>query len=401
VSLQVYIRNAALRRVAEAADRSKLEFTLADCDVGPWSVTLPAASAAALALTYRGGIEVWRKDDDHPERPAQYLMSGSPTKMTVSSRRLQRRQVVEELTVQGEDDNALLRTRLALPSPLSPAGGPYTQDYDDHSGPVETVARGFVDRNLGPSAVASRRIPDLILDPDLARGPNVRGIPDRYTNLLPFLQELVTGTGVSFRVVQVGQQRVLRFYEGRDLSAQVVFGIDRGNLLSYSYATTAPDANYLYAGGQGDLAARQIVEGADLASVESYGRREGFLDERSAPDATYLTQKIGGQLVERGANSGLTIEPIDGPDSRLGLDYWLADIVSVRLRDPHGNPASSGSQTAATITDRVLAVKVTEDEHGRESLSPIVASDGANLTGLSLVPRLRRVFRSVTRLESR
>jgi hypothetical protein len=400
VSLQVYVRNAALRRVAEAIDRSNLEFELRDSDVGSWNITMPAGSAAALAMTYAGGVEIWRKDDHEPAAPPVFMMAGSPTKMKVASRRLQRRQVVEELTVTGECDNALLRRRLALPSPQAPAGGPYPDAYDDHSGPAESVARGFISRNLGSAAIDTRRISGVILDPDLGRGPTVRGIPDRYTNLLPFIQELLAGTGVSFRVVQVGQQRVIRFYEGRDLSAKVVFGIDRGNLLSYSYDTTVPEANYLFAGGQGDLAARLIVEDEDPVSVEMYGRREAFLDERSAPDATYLSQKIKAQLVERSASSGLTIEPVEGPDTRLGTDYWLGDTVAVRLRDPHGNPASA-SAPAATITDRLLGVKVTEDEHGRESLSPVVASDGANLTGLSLVPRLRRVFRSVTRLESR
>ncbi len=73
------------------------------------------------------------------------------------------------------------------------------------------------------------------------------------------------------------------------------------------------------------------------------------------------------------------------------MDYLLGDIVGVRVSDGDDVP----------LTDRVREVRLTVDSTGRELVSPTVASDGANLSGLNLISTLRRMRRSLTRLETR
>jgi len=107
-----------------------------------------------------------------------------------------------------------------------------------------------------------------------------------------------------------------------------------------------------------------------------------------------LRQKIEEARVDGSATSALTVLPVESPDAVYGAGdleggFTLGDLVTVRDR-----------QTGAQFVDRVAQVKLTIDGDGLETLRPVVASEGASLTGLNLDAVVRRINRRVTRLET-
>jgi hypothetical protein len=378
----IYVRDSTLERVGEVDDFTELDVTLAENAAGPWKLVMPAAHPMALAMTFRSGLEVWRND--------RLLMSGPVSR--ISAKREGREHV---LTVEGYDDNDVLTGRLALPNPLD-AARPQSGSFfgsDVFRGTAEAALRYFVGRNVGPSAVASRRVPDLTLDPDQGRGRVVTARPPRFDQLLPFLSRLAFGAGVSFRVEQRGTSRAFTVRQPADRSRDVVFGLDRGNLLGYELVTVRPAANYVYTGGPGVAAARVVWLGQDAESISAYGRREVFLDESGAQSndegitvAELLEEATQQELAEQRQTVSITLQPQDTPETQYGRDYDLGDLVTVRLE--------GGGELVERIGEVRYLLTPTS-----ERVVPTVASDGKSRSTQGLPGRLRRTSRRLAAVE--
>lgn len=370
MTVRVQVRNGALVRVAEAEEFYSLDLRLRFCATSTWELQLPADSPAALALTFSGGIVVSRDGATVLSGPVKQLSLTYANGKTV-------------LVARGVDDTGLLERRLALPVPSGP---PYTAaETDNINGPAETVLRYYVGRNLGPSATTARKIADLQLETDLARGLTVRG-QARYVNLLELLQGLATVGAVGFRIVQVGTARHFAVYEPADKTAEAKFSPELGNLAGYDYSTTAPTGNHVYVGGQGEGTARTIVERSDSGSITAFGRYETFRDRRDSPDTVVLEQSGDEELASRGATSSLKLSPIDTPEVQYGTTYGLGDRITVVV-------------DGAVLTDVVREVRLTYGDNG-EQVTPVVGSDGASLLpGQSLFDAIRRLGRRLNALE--
>jgi len=360
----IYVRNSAFERVAEVDGQVEFDSQVNWSDLGTWKLTLPARHPAALALTYKGGIIV---DRGH----ALPLLSGPLVRMRVTHERTGQRNLVAE----GVTDEDAFDAR-------------WVAGTFDQTGPAETVMRALVNRDAGPGAPAGRRFPELQLEPDQGRGVRLRARPDPYDNLLTVLRELGLAGGVGFRVVQDGTTRRVLFSTPRDRSRDVVFGFGRGNLLSCTYENGRPSRNAFAVGGQGKGADRRIIVVEDAASIAMYGRREEFLDVASAEDDDYLRQKGAEARVDRSATSGFTIEPVEGPDSTLGEDFEMGDLITFRDED------------GAEIVDRCVGSRFKIEKSGLQTLYPVTASEGTTLRGGNIVAVLRRLGRRITHLET-
>lgn len=227
------------------------------------------------------------------------------------------------------DDVWLLR-RLGYPSPLD--GDHTAAAYDVRTGPAETLIRGYVDDNLGPSALAARQV-GLTLLPDEARGVSVTGRA-RFHPLLDVCRDLaIAGGDLGFRIRQAGagdpttDGLVLEIYEPRDLRRTAIFSAELGNLAGFVLDQAAPDANYVLVAGQGEGTARTIVEGGDTASQDRWGRIEAFRDQRDTGDAGELTQSLETELAERASELEIKISPVDTAALTYLVDYGLGDTV--------------------------------------------------------------------------
>lgn len=364
----VQIRDSALRRVAETDDFTELDLTVRYNDLGAWKLVLPANSAAAMALTFAGGIVVTRN--------GQVLLSGPVTALQRDSSNGR-----AVLTATGTDDLDVLRRRLALPAPAVPGSG----DTDAFTGHAEDALRYYVDRNAGPAAVTGRRYNDLTLPVSAGLGQTVIGSA-RYDNLLALLQSLAGVGQVGFRVVQVGVGRQFQVYSPADRTRTAVFGTDLGNLISSVYSTVAPSATFAYVAGSGVGAARVVRTRVDSTGVATFGRAEVFVDQRNTGATAELDQAGDAALLEQSASSTLQLQPIDTPTLAFGRDYNLGDRVAADV-------------DGVRITDVLRQVRLTITAADGERITPTLASDGASLARLNIFDALRRTARRLSLIE--
>lgn len=371
MTVQVFLRDESLRRTAELQDYVTLTVVLRFNAPSSWVLVTRTAEPLDVAgiVVVRNGVT---------------LLSGPLTGQEQAS---QGGQVTR--TLSGQDDTVWLRRTLALPVPTGP---PYTAaEYDDRTGPAETVLRGYVDSNLGPSAQAGRRLPYLTLPADLGRGGQVRGRA-RFHVLLELLQELaLAGGDLRFRIVQTGPgQLAFEVTEPVDRSGTALFSPELGNLAGYAYSRTDAAADYVIVGGQGEGTARAFVEGG--APTPSMRRRsETFRDRRDSADPAVLAQARDEALAELTAKTELSITPVDTAAVAYGLDYQLGDRVTVEV-------------DGVRIVDVVREVTLTVNAERGEQVVPVVGTPGASnpaVPDLFSTAALARQGRRVGNLERR
>lgn len=374
MTLTVYARDPSLRRIGEIDDYLSLTMPLRFNKVSAWELVVSAQSAAAAMLTLTAGIIV--------VRDGVTLLSGPVTSLTRTAQGSR-----ETVTANGVDDTVWLERRLALPVPSGP---PYTAAaYDLVNGAAETVMRSYVDRNLGPSAVAARQLVGLTLAADLGRGTAVKGSA-RFEPLLGFLADLaLQGGDLGFRIVQVGTGLQFQVYAPVDKTATAVFSVEFGNLEGYTYTATVPQADYVYVGGQGEGSARTIDEGGTTALIDTYGRREQFRDRRDTNDPTTLALARAEALAETKPTNALALTPIDTAAVTFGRDYGLGDKVTVVI-------------AGVPVRDVVREITYSLSLSGSERVQPVVGTPGATNPDIpDLFDSMAAADRRLTNLERR
>lgn len=372
--LTVYVRDGAtLAPVGQLDHFTRLSMVERWCGVGRWVLDAPlSAPGVSLFLeTADAGIIV---QDDTTKRivfsgPVGRGPDGAPTIV---------RTVAEEtgtlgsnIQILGSCDNQWLADRLAHPQPLT-ASPPYSsQEHDVIVGPATSVLLQLIDRNAGPAAVVGRQVAGLTLAADPAQGGAVIARA-RWQNLLTYLAELAVAGGAGFEVRQQNRVLTATARVPRDLSADVAFSLEFGNLAGFSYSVAPSTASAIYAGGQGEGTLREI------STIAGSGRRvEQFVDRRDLADSDELGTAATVALAEGVGKTSLRIEPIDTDSARYGRHYRLGDVVAavvdgVRIVD-----------TIQTVETRVEAGNTTRTiTIGREDLrgNPALYSGLATLS---------------------
>lgn len=358
------------------------------CNVGAWSLTLPAGHPLADALRLPGaGVIVTGPDgvlwSGPAEAPDVEYSSSVPAGL---------------VTVTGVTDDVVLGDALAWPSPAStsltaqagvnwPANTARSDGYWVGTGPVESLMHALVAANIGPSAPAARRgglASKLVMGTNLGRGPTVTKRV-RFQNLGQALAELAAGSGVGFRVVQDGPTLKFETFATADRSGFVRFTVQNDRLTSQSVAIAAPGVTRPLVAGQGEGAARTLVAPTtpeSVAAEAAWGRRiERFIDQRQTDDTTELTQAGLEALAETGFTR-VAVTSVTGDDQsmRWGRDFGLGDTVAVEVE---------GTETTSFITGLALVA------------GPDGVRTGADLGDTSNVDETRAVASRLSSLEGR
>lgn len=368
----IYVRDSALNRLGEIDDFKLLTLVPKFNDVGAWSIDLPYDVSVDKELVKGNGIIVVRN--------GVTLLSGP---VTSSHRKWD--STGDVVTVSGSDDNVWLSRRIAYP--VVGTDNFTVSPYDVLSGPCETVLRHYVDVNAGPSALAERQITGLTLAVDQQQGQSIIGRA-RFDNLLTLLQSLaLSGGDLGFRVVQVGNSLQFQVYTPTDKTGTAKFSTLLGNLQSFDYSESVPDANYIIAGGSGDLTNRTFFEQSDSDSVTEFGRFEEFLDTRDTTDFTEIEQSITSELSSKAKKTSLSITPIDTDGLAFGRDYNLGDKVSVAV--------TSSKKVTAVIQDVVRTVSISLTSDQSEVIQPTVGTPD------SLATNVPKIYKQMNDLRTR
>lgn len=347
MSWKLYTRDANLQRQGEIDDFTECQLKPVFNDVGTWSLTIDRRSSQAVGLTTPGwGIVAVRGGTtilSGPGRTRRHMVDGDKNQVTIS----------------GFTDDVWLHRRRVSPSPTE-SSPPYTTSaYDVRTGQASTVLRQYADVNAGPGAVSTRRVTNLVIGSDPLVGSTVTG-NGRWDNLLTLLQGLAVNGAVGFRVIHVGDTIEFQVYQPTDRTTTVKFSLGLANLEGFEYESEAPEANYIYVGGQGEGTARAILERPDSSSIATWGRIEGdFVDRRDTTDTKVLAQAGDEALAEGQEKATLSVTPIETPTSRYGEHYSLGDKVTVQLEGPARTPYAESGQIQDVL--RSVEINLTPD----------------------------------------
>lgn len=275
----------------------------------------------------------------------------------------------EVLLIKGSSLSSLVGRRITLP----PAG----QAYDVVNSNAESVIKHFVDVNCINPIDISRKIPNLIIAPNLNRGIDLK-----YQTRLKQLDEelekisIISGLGWDISIDIENKIYVFDVMEGKDLTSNqtvnnpVTFSIDFDNIKGQTYVDS--DLNYrnqAYVGGQGEGVERTIVEvGEELHGLD---RHEVFIDARDIENDLDLPARGQQKLLEMTRLQSFESEILTKGTFEYKKDWDLGDMVTVvnpkwgitmetRIVEAKEIYESSGFKLEATFGDTIptLADKI-------------------------------------------
>jgi len=234
----------------------------------------------------------------------------------------------EELVIKGSSLSCMLGRRITLPPP--------DKAYDRVTGNIETIMKGYIDRNCINPADAKRKIPLLELAPD-----QTRGIETTYQTRLKQLDEeleklsLISGLGWNIFPDLANKKWVFDVMQGKDLTAgqtinpPIIFSVDFDNIKAQQFIESeSGHKNVAYVGGQGEGVNRAIIETGDDAS--GLDRLEAFVDARDLEDESNLPERGRQKLAEMKEIRSFDSEIMTEGPFRYKKDWDLGDIVTVR-----------------------------------------------------------------------
>lgn len=345
--ITIEVRSLALGRLGQIDMRlvSDMKIIKRFNNVGSWELSLPAEDGMARELAQKGrGLTV--------EGPMFTLMSGRVLSWTLEQTTTDS---LGNLKFIGVDDMVHLADGLAWPQPSNPDVETQNVGHDIRTGVAETVIKGYVSANIGPTAPSSRRIPELVIAADQERGNVVTGRA-RFDPLGVLLSQLgAPGVGnLGFDIMQVDDQLIFDVFEPEDKSALVRMDIANDTLDNVTYGVSAPSVTRAIVAGQGEMEDRRIIQVTDSEAGDAeseWGRKiEQFLDRRDVEqgDDTELVQ-TGAEAITTGGRTmyALSVKPSDDQTMVYGVDWYLGDIVSVIV---------DGDELAAVVTEAIIMI---------------------------------------------
>jgi hypothetical protein len=290
------------------------------------------------------------------------------------------------ITVHFADDLATIAGRLAYPDPaLEPEA--QVSDNWTFSGNAELGMRELVNDNAGPGALSARQIPQLALGTLAGVGDTIDITAAIMEPVLEVLRRAaLAGGGLGFRTRQSGTQILFEVYEPPDVSAEVRFGFNLGNLKYVAYEVNAPTVTSAIVGGQGAGADRFTLERNNLGTEGAWGRLEKHI-ARPGNDATAELEADGDEALAEGDETArLPSNIADTPDQQFGVHYQLGSRVSIE------------SWPGEAITDIVQTVHLQAWPTAGEVVAATVGSQAAS-SDPAWVQRVREIDRRVGRLE--
>ncbi len=245
-----------------------------------------------------------------------------------------------------------------------PASG---QSHDTRTDYADDVAKDYVYYHAGAGAASARQFSDLAVAADEHAVASLTE-EARYDNLLTLLKNLARKGGFDWRFVPTdtgctfttaarpwGTDRS----QGNGAVDEVIFSLDRRNVRSVRYVKSVlAHHNYVYVGGQGEAADRNIVERSTSADITAYKRREIFHDATRLTLTASLQAEGDAKLKEWQPEEYLEIRPAA---SAWPTTYGLGDIVTVAA-NRYGRTFSMDAQVTA------LNIEVTAE--GEEQVTP-------------------------------
>lgn len=290
------------------------EFVMRLNDVGTWTLTIPRQIAPPEIWLPQHGVQFVSYDDTAPA-DGDTIMQGP-----IVAREWRYGRDVDVVQLGGVDDMVWLAARRGHPDPTdayTPPSETYASAYDIRTGTRSTIARQYVDLNLGPGALTDRQVPGLTIGTDPVIGGTGKATT-RFWVLLDVLRDIAQFGKLRYSIID----RVFNVHAVSD-SIGPTFSVDFGTVKTFHYSEIAPwrdGGNHVVVGADGEAAARNFVEVVAADNVNQWGRMETFLDRRDLSDMSeayaagleYLESiGVGAESVSN-TTKGATFELVEG-----------------------------------------------------------------------------------------
>ncbi|MGE7020405.1 siphovirus ReqiPepy6 Gp37-like family protein [Solibacillus cecembensis] len=251
--------------------------------------------------------------------------------------------ITENWLVKGYALKSIVAQRITIP--------PLHTLHDNKSGSAETVMKHYVNSHLINPVDGRRKIPQLVIAPDLQRGVHMT-YASRFKNAAEEMSTLSLTSGLGWDVaLDIGNKKwVFDVMEGRNLvasqsvNAPVIFSPQFESLKSLQY--TQSELNYknvAIVAGQGEGVERRVIEVGNHSAIN---RHEIFIDARDVAETDddeqpIPVEKVIQALTDRGQqnlNELLQEEYLEGQILTNSpfvyqRDYDLGDVVTIQNKD--------------------------------------------------------------------
>ncbi|MBD0739834.1 siphovirus ReqiPepy6 Gp37-like family protein [Streptomyces sp. CBMA29] len=406
---RIEVRNRDLNRVGEVDTWISLDFTVAYCAQGSWQLLIKNNTPQAQLFEKGGGVAIYQDGVDTPV-------------LTGACEVFQKYWTVEQHTnvgsvyISGHCDNKLAYSRLAFPDPAKPIATQWSSPTATRTvtGGSSTALWNEVNKAMGPGALPDRRAGGLVLDGAFPAGAPISDSL-RYDVLGDKFADWIAknpGTGYRFVYDPDARQINFRVFQPRDLTQQIRFSPELGNLREFVYSVTAPSVTRAIVACQGDGNARYIYQQVNTAIEQEWGlQAEAFVDRRDLgivtsstgtpvkadPTMTDADFNAAVQAVEDAASSALAdgapkgnlqIYPIDTPQVQFGRDYFVGDMVTAYI-------------DGVAYSDVLRQVTISVDDGGKTlSVAPVIGDQGTG-NPLNLYSVVSDMRDRVRKLETR
>jgi len=278
-------------------------------------------------------------------------------------------------TFRAYDHNELLRRRISAYY-AGAAESSFSSDYVD-DGMKQIFTDNFIDNadySGTPSPARDIDAYGFSVAPDLSAGPQLSKAFS-WRNVLAILQDLqaeskANGSEVFFGLVGVSETAAqFRTYTGqpgadRTVGNEIIFSLENGNLynpqLSYDHTQ---EANYVYAGGQGEEDERIIATASDTdrMNVSRLGRIEKFAGSQGKQTST-VQADADNELERNRPRTTFSASIADTPSARYGRDWNVGDKVKVSyaglqfntiIRSVKVSVSASGAEAVASRVENI------------------------------------------------
>lgn len=202
--------------------------------------------------------------------------------------------LIEESGFEDSAETGMLTYTISGSSPEIWLAQRITGLKETKKGKALDVAAAFIKSNVTEPARASRKIKELILDIDVAKGENIE-VEAHYKNLYDVILKILEENELGIKCYADFKKKkfVLKLFEGLDrtrgnkINKEAVFSSDYDNISDQSYNIDTRDyKNFALVAGAGEDKARKTLEVLETDGKEETGlaRREIFIDARDLSD---------------------------------------------------------------------------------------------------------------------
>ena len=254
----------------------------------------------------------------------------------------------------GKNDLEYLNRRICYVDPATGQTDEYAHYTDTDY--LSEVVYTLINVNLGPSALTARQEPII----GSCSGQNVgesMSVSLRFQNLFDTVVAIVKSQVCNIRSVWDTSTNKVSYevFQGVDRTDQIVFTEQLSNIVSSEYLATAPEGNFILAGGTGEMTERTFATAQNNDSISEWGRIEKFQDARNQSNVgPYAEETLQDKSENVTGYSAIASDEEHTP--QYMRDYRLGDYVGMKV---HG--------TYVTAQVQQVEISVSDD---METISP-------------------------------